>query len=369
MNKSLIFIPDISGFTKFVETTEANHSQHVIAELLEVLVEANTQDLILAEVEGDALFFYKEELVSLEKLLAQIETMYTAFYSHLKLLEKNRICPCNACSSAPKLQLKIIAHCGEIEFITVQDKRKPFGSTVIEAHRLLKNAVESDNYILLSQALTQEIGLEEDYKSRLFEFHKGSDRYDGRAIAYLYAVIDKQNLKLKPFAQAKKVSFKKNPDIRIEKTFPVAAKQLFEYITNYSYRPEWTDGVDDFKFNPNEVTRLGSEHICVINGKHLNFTTVVKDVEAGQLVYGEYTTSPKPVDALHQFFILTPLDANSCRLQSEMYISNTSLVKKLLFLLVVKKVLKKNTENAIEKLRDFSIQKNDRFFRLERPLN
>lgn len=60
MAKSLLFIPDISGFTKFVQTTEVEHSQHVIAELLEVLIEANTLNLELAEIEGDALFFYKE---------------------------------------------------------------------------------------------------------------------------------------------------------------------------------------------------------------------------------------------------------------------------------------------------------------------
>ncbi len=104
MSRSLLFIPDISGFTKFVQTTEVEHSQHVISELLEVLISANTQELKLAEIEGDALFFYKEgELTSQERLLAQIETMFTAFYGHLKLLEKNRICPCNACASAPKL--------------------------------------------------------------------------------------------------------------------------------------------------------------------------------------------------------------------------------------------------------------------------
>ena len=89
MNKSLLFLPDISGFTEFVQSTEAKHSQHVIAELLELLVEANTENLQLAEVEGDALFFYKEgEIPSMEKLLAQVETMFTAFYSHLKLIEK-----------------------------------------------------------------------------------------------------------------------------------------------------------------------------------------------------------------------------------------------------------------------------------------
>lgn len=363
MNKSLLFIPDISGFTEFVQTTEANHSQHVIAELLEVLVEANTQDLVLAEVEGDALFFYKEELVSAEKLLAQIETIYTAFYSHLKLLEKNRICPCNACSSAPKLQLKIIVHCGDIEFITVQNKRKPFGKTVIEAHRLLKNSVESDNYVLLSKALTDELGIDATYKSKLFHFDKGSNSYDGKSIAYLFSEIQKKNLKLKPFAQAKKVHFERKPDITIEKTFPIEAKQLLEYITNYALRPKWTEGVDDFKFNENEVTRVGSEHICVINGKHLNFTTVIKEVAPEQLVYGEHTTSPKVLDELHQFFVITPLDSKSCRLESQIYITNRSLLKKIVSLIMVKKVFRTNTEKAINKLRDFVVSQNNHSFR------
>ena len=109
MSKSLLFIPDISGFTKFVKTTEVEHSQHVIAELLEVLIAANTQNMVLAEVEGDALFFYKEgQVLSQEKLLAQIESMYTAFYSHLRRIEKHRICPCMACTTVSDLELKII---------------------------------------------------------------------------------------------------------------------------------------------------------------------------------------------------------------------------------------------------------------------
>ena len=63
MPKSLLFIPDISGFTHFVQNTEIEHSQHVISELLETLINANTQNLQLAEIEGDALFFYKENSI------------------------------------------------------------------------------------------------------------------------------------------------------------------------------------------------------------------------------------------------------------------------------------------------------------------
>lgn len=42
MIKSLLFLPDVP---EFVLSMEVRHSQNVIAELLEVLVEAKTQDL------------------------------------------------------------------------------------------------------------------------------------------------------------------------------------------------------------------------------------------------------------------------------------------------------------------------------------
>ena len=360
MNKSLLFLPDISGFTEFVQTTEVEHSQHVISELLEVLIAANTEDLQLAEIEGDALFFYKEkEIPSLERLLALTEHIFTAFYSHLKLLEKNRICPCNACSSAPKLQLKIVAHCGELQFLTVQNNRKPFGSEVIEVHRLMKNSVESDNYVLFSKELTDNIGLSGNYQSKLYDFKIGNDNYDGKQIDYLFSVIDNDNLKIKSFPTASKVVFNKPPSFTFEKEFPVSATRLLESISNYSYRKQWTEGVDEIKFNVNEVTRLGSEHVCVINEKNLDFVVVTKDVKRGQLVYGEMTKSPLPIDALYQFYIITPINSASCSLVLENYIEAKSPIKKLVVFLILKKIFKRNFEKGLHKLFDFVKTKNN----------
>ncbi|TMM58558.1 DUF2652 domain-containing protein [Maribacter algarum] len=357
MSKSFLFIPDISGFTKFIQTTEVEHSQHVIAELLEVLIAANTQDLELAEIEGDALFFYKEgEIPSQERLLAQIETMFTAFYSHLKLLETNRICPCNACASAPNLQLKIVAHCGDLQFIEVQGNRKPFGKHVIEAHRLLKNSVDSENYALISKELASTIELPIYYWSKLYRFKEGKDIYDEKEVEYIYSVIDQGKLKLNTFLQGKKVSFDKPPQFVFEKEFPISARSLMEYITNYTYRHHWAKGVDKFEYNENEVTRVGSEHVCVINGKHLNFIAVTKDVCKGQFVYGEMTSSPPPVDKLYQFYIVTPTSEASCKLKLETYWEAKSPLKKLAMTLLIKKIFRKNTQSALNNLAQFTAE-------------
>jgi len=356
MEKSLLFIPDISGFTEFVQSTEVEHSQHVIAELLEILIEVNADEYQLAEVEGDALFFYQEEeLPSLESLLAKAEKMFRAFYSHLKLLEKNRICPCNACATAPNLNLKIIAHSGELQFMTIQNKRKPFGTEVIETHRLMKNSIKSNNYMLLSQGLSEAIELRETYKTKLYDFQKGSDQYDGTDVAYLYAPIDKENLKLEAFSQGKKLVFDTPPNLTIKKDFPVSAAQLMEYVTNYAFRHHWAEGVDELHYNEHEVTKLGTEHVCVINGKHLNFVTVSKEVKLWQLIYGELTTSPAPVDELYQFFIFTPVDENSCHLELEVYLKAKSPLKKMMIALFLKPVFRKAFSKNLDTLYQFVV--------------
>jgi len=351
MAKSLLFIPDISGFTQFVKTTEIEHSQHVIAELLEVLIDANTLNLELAEIEGDALFFYKENIqLTQQSLLEQIETMFTAFYSHLKILEKNRICTCNACASAPKLQLKIIAHAGILQYIDVKGNRKPFGNAVIEAHRLLKNSVPNDNYALISYELENEVGKLQNIQSDLLSFQMGSDYYDSKEIKYNYAIIKTSKLQLKPFEEPKLVAFNTHPNIIFEKSFNVSAEVLLEQITNYKNRHNWADGVDEFIYNEHEVTRLGTEHLCVINGKQLKFKTVTKKGNPNQIVYGELTKTPSIIDELFQFFIITPKSNNSCLLNIEIYWKVKSPIKKWIITLFVKKQILKNNTIAMGKL-------------------
>jgi hypothetical protein len=351
MKKSLLFIPDISGFTEFIQETEVAHSQHVIAELLEILIDATAKEFQLAEVEGDALFFYKEEeILSLEKLLAKVETMFAAFYGHLKLLETNRICPCNACATAPNLDLKIIAHSAELQFITVQDSRKPFGSPVIEVHRLMKNSIDSENYILLSKELANNIQLPENYHSRLFDFISGSDNYDGKVLRYIFSVIDKKELKLKPLEQAKKIQFDTPPFLFSEKEFPISAPHLLEFITNFTYRHLWVQGSTKYEYNENEVTKIGTEHFCVINGKRFNLITVVKEGEPGQLVYGEMTINPPFVDEFYNFYIVTPLTNNTCMLKAEIYWKVKSPFKKVFITLIIKRLGRKDVQRSIDNL-------------------
>src|SRR6266571_2089943 len=98
---ALLFMPDISGFTQFVNDNEIMHSQQIVQELLETLVECNQLGLQVGEIEGDAIFFYKlGDKPDMPALLKQVETMFTTFHQHLKLYDQQRVCLCKACESA-----------------------------------------------------------------------------------------------------------------------------------------------------------------------------------------------------------------------------------------------------------------------------
>ena len=83
-NRGLLFIPDISGFTKFVNETEIEHSRVIIQELLELLINANQIGLEVSEIEGDAILFYKfGESPDVSALYHQVAGMFQAFHRHI----------------------------------------------------------------------------------------------------------------------------------------------------------------------------------------------------------------------------------------------------------------------------------------------
>src|SRR6188508_2107039 len=97
-NKGLLFIPDISGFTKFVSQTDIEHSRLIIQELLEVLINSNEIGLEISEVEGDAILFYKfGECPELSALYRQVEKMFCEFHQRLNAYDQHKFCQCNAC--------------------------------------------------------------------------------------------------------------------------------------------------------------------------------------------------------------------------------------------------------------------------------
>ena len=85
----------------------------------------------------------------------------------------------------------------------------------------------------------------------------------------------------------------------------------------------------------------------------MDFVTITKEGKAGQLVYGELTTTPPQIDALYQFYIITPITNQSSKLEVEIYWKARSPIKKLVMALFAKAIIRKNTNKALVELLHF----------------
>jgi hypothetical protein len=152
---TLICIPDISGFTEFMSDTHIELSSIIIPSLLNKIIYANDIDLKVSEIEGDAILFYRTgPLPSFKVLIEQCRNFYVEFYKQLKVL-RNKHKGHDDVSNIPEiLGLKIILHYGEeIGAVQIGKSIKLMGEDVIVAHRLLKNDIKRDEYLLLSESL------------------------------------------------------------------------------------------------------------------------------------------------------------------------------------------------------------------------
>jgi hypothetical protein len=152
VREGLIFIPDISGFTELVQSTDVLTGKQITCELLTAIISQNNLQLNIAEVEGDAVLFYRYGTApTVYELVEQYELMKNAFERKLHEL---RI----SFSQTINLSLKVIAHYGSITEYNIGPFQKLYGKVLIEAHRLLKNTIASDSYLLLTDSLIDMAG-------------------------------------------------------------------------------------------------------------------------------------------------------------------------------------------------------------------
>ncbi|MGB5822167.1 MAG: DUF2652 domain-containing protein [Saonia sp.] len=177
---TLICIPDISGFTEFMSKVDFELGAKVVPSLLNNIVYSNEIGLKVSEIEGDAVLFYRQgKLPSLAVLIDQCKNFYKEFYEHLSELRKKHDESEDAAKIPEILGLKIILHYGcEIAPVTIGKHIKLMGEDVIAAHRLLKNAIPIDEYILISHELLEQYSRDLENTVDWTKIRKGSIQDD-----------------------------------------------------------------------------------------------------------------------------------------------------------------------------------------------
>jgi hypothetical protein len=165
--KLVVILADISGYTRFMleNRTSAVHGQLCINSLIESILEQVDIPLTLQEIEGDAVFLYAADPGSpeawqqvVEEVGRKLAHFFEVFIARTGALIESTPCGCAICRNSDQLGLKILVHAGEAVFHEVAGRPQVSGPDVILAHRLLKNSLESKEYLLLTEPAFELMG-------------------------------------------------------------------------------------------------------------------------------------------------------------------------------------------------------------------
>jgi hypothetical protein len=187
----VFFIADISGYTRFIVTNEKEmlHSQIIVRDLINSIIKEIKAPMQLIRLEGDAIFLYVDKGEPLIRwklvratLLDNLITFFRVFSNKISELTIHKICTCNACNNVDTLKLKIVAHSGTTIFYHINEILELSGTAPIIVHRLLKNSVQADEYVLMTEPALEDLQVSRD------DVEPGSETYDdlGEIKTYIY---------------------------------------------------------------------------------------------------------------------------------------------------------------------------------------
>ena len=340
----LFFIPDLGGFTKFVAETEIQHSQHIIKELLEILVDANTLGMKVSEFEGDAVLFYRNGAPpSLEQLVQQARKMYLDFHTQLKKFEYARVCQCGACSGASGITLKMVAHFGSSGTMQVKNHLKFIGKDIIIAHRLLKNSVNVPEYLLITQVTLSNLV---DADAELASFASGANAYDELGtIEYQFKSLGnyRDEVKVEPPAPARLKNPRKMTQLTRQIDAPI--ERVYQQVIDLPGRMKWIEGATRVEMSDNQPNHIGKTHRCVRGNEGTELIT--SEVKISDTTMELWETDLKKIMACRYLLMRAPGDKTNLSL--ELYVRGNPILQ-MIFRALMQKKLKAFFEKSIANL-------------------
>jgi hypothetical protein len=343
----LLFIPDISGFTDFVNETEVDHSRYIIQELLETLINSNNLQLQVSEIEGDAILFYRfGQLPTMKELYGQVQVMFENFHRALKYNSARRICQCNACKKADSLTLKVITHTGEFSNYTVKEFNKLIGKDVILIHQLLKNDIPMHEYWMVTENC---IDKNNAALPELLQWQKGSKITEHGTVDFYYSMLTQ--LKEQITHENKEqlgITGKRENVLTLEKQFNENIQRMLSVIGDLSNRPRWMEGLKGVEGVSTPINQVGTSHRCLLD-KNVEIMTTSDFYSDDYKVRLEETDKKRMVSLQ---FELSKLNDSSTLLRMNLFMRKNPLLL-LVFRLFMKKKMKKSLEKSMDNLQEF----------------
>lgn len=278
-----ILIPDISGFTEFMTSTELSHGTFAINVLIDAMLKAIGEEYEVSEIEGDAVLLIKKgDVPSQKQIQDTCLKIFNAFHFQRKWMQQHAVCPCSACLSIIDLTLKFVVHHGPLAEIKVGRFVKQSGKDMIVAHRLLKNSINNNEYLLMTEKLLEHAG-----PSETDEMHWSSSSEEYSSIGkvdYRFALLNDARKKCPEPPELQGYYTDDTP--YLEMSIAANFRDVYMVMMNIPGRAEWTPGLQKVEQDMPQVF-VGSIHFCTFENFRVVVSPLQMTLSEDRIVYAE----------------------------------------------------------------------------------
>ncbi len=214
LHRGAVIMVSVGGYNDFVKAHDMSiiHAEGVISTLIVNILNEFSAPAKLNKLEGDAAMIFvpisspRKEAKIIQKVTQEALYAFRAFKTSRKEISTADDCRCGSCPEddalIDALRLKIIFHLGDVVVKEVLGRIELAGDTVIIAHRLMKNTVKVEEYLLMTQPYS-------DHVTRTFEgdLTYSTQMVDGYGSMEVATVEDKSLDKKIEDLPPKKISF------------------------------------------------------------------------------------------------------------------------------------------------------------------
>lgn len=343
----ILLITDITGYSKYVNQSELEHAQSSLTDLLDLLIAYARSPLVLAKLEGDAVFSYApyEGFLQGQTLLEMVESTYLAFRKALELMILNTTCTCAACRNLKDLDLKFFIHCGSFTIQKLKEYRELLGNDVNLVHRLAKNHIKEQTGLRAYAAYSQEVIEKMGLGQVAVDMIPYRETFADVGEVQLYV----QDMHMVWETRSKEIRIRVEKEhlvASLESEFPYPATLVWQYITDPRFRT-FIYGSDFQELKDLSAGRAGagSVYVCA-HGERRSLQTIV-DWEP----FDQYSTSePFMGGQLLTTLQLAPAGNGVC-LRYDVGLFIGSRIKFLIFKYIMILIFKPKQKSGIAKLR------------------
>lgn len=192
------------------------------------------------------------------------------------------------------------------------------------AHKLLKNSISDDEYLLVTEYILENSAIsdtEKDWASVV----TGMDKYNkSMKVNYGYVLLHELLAQVPPVEHLDLPQKTENP-FRYSVEIEAPVNPVQSYLTDLGLKKLWFKGLKALEYDNSQVNRVGTVHTCIMSGRNrMKFKSITNHFGAGKWVYGEKLFNPKYARDVDFYFIADRLDTARTILSFELHIKSFS---------------------------------------------